>query len=107
MPTLIYDRISLHFIAPFLVLTWIFVAHLNCLFVTLPIIFIAVIPCTIFCSPFHYLQRWARAFRDDFYHRCVDTNNGVEAQNRVLKYTYLRHCSQSSLSQIVKIIVQG
>ena len=31
-------------------------------------------------------QRWARAYRDNEFHAAVDTNNGTEAQNKVLKY---------------------
>ena len=34
-----------------------------------------------------HTQRWARAFRDD-YHAAVNTNNGNEALNKVLKYIY-------------------
>ena len=35
------------------------------------------------------LQRWAHAYRDLDFHRSVDTNNGTEALNKVLKYGYL------------------
>ena len=29
---------------------------------------------------------WARCFRDGTYHSAINTNNGVEAQNKALKY---------------------
>ena len=35
--------------------------------------------------------RWARAFRKHVVDNIVNTNNGVEAQNRVIKYSYLPH----------------
>ena len=35
------------------------------------------------------LQRWAHAYRDLDFHRSVDTHNGTEALNKVLKYGYL------------------
>ena len=34
------------------------------------------------------LQLWARVYCDDCYHIAVDTNNGVEAMNKTLKYNY-------------------
>ena len=35
------------------------------------------------------LQRWARAYYDNTYRAVVDTNNGVEAMKKTLKYNYL------------------
>lgn len=32
---------------------------------------------------------WARCFRDQTYHAAVNTTNGVESQNKLLKYSYL------------------
>lgn len=52
------------------------------------------------------LQRWARAFRDNDYHCAVDTNNGVEAQNRLFKYTFLpRNKQKATLSSVITILV--
>lgn len=52
-------------------------------------------------------QRWARAFRDNKYHAAVDTNNGVEAQNRLFKYSFLpRNKHKATLSSTVSIIVE-
>ena len=50
------------------------------------------------CS-FTVLQRWARAFRDDEYHAAVNTNNGAQVLNKVLKYSFLpRQAKAKSLS---------
>ena len=50
------------------------------------------------------LQRWARAYRDGNYHAYVNTNNGVEAQNRLLKYSYLPKRKHLSLSAVTRLI---
>ena len=34
-------------------------------------------------------ELWARAYRDLTYHAAVNTTNGVESQNKLLKYSYL------------------
>jgi len=41
------------------------------------------------CNNDFVLQKWAHAFRDTSYYAAVDTNNGTEALNKMLKYTYL------------------
>ena len=51
-------------------------------------------------------QRWARAYRDDEYHRAVNTNNGVEAQNRLLKHSYLTKQKNLTLSSLLCILVE-
>jgi len=51
-------------------------------------------------------QRWARAYRDDVYHAAVDTNNGVEAMNKTLKYNYLPKGKNITLSQLVSVLVE-
>lgn len=54
------------------------------------------------------IQRWARAFRDDEYHAAVNTNNGVEALNRVLKYSFLpRRKKATSLSGLITVLVEA
>ena len=54
------------------------------------------------------MQRWARAFRDDEYHATVNTNNGVEAFNRVLKYSFLpRQKKAISLSGLITVLVEA
>ena len=53
------------------------------------------------------LQKWARAFRDNEYHCAVDTNNGVEAQNKLLKYSYLPNRKNITLSSLVSHIIES
>ena len=40
-----------------------------------------------FC--FLHIQLWARAYRNQMYHATINTTNGVESQNKLLKYSYL------------------
>ena len=40
------------------------------------------------CIHVYTLQRWGRAYRDTTYRAAVDTNNGVEPQNKVVKYNH-------------------
>ena len=49
-------------------------------------------------------QRWARAYRDSVYHAAVETNNGAEALNRLLKYAYLPKQRHMILSHIISSI---
>jgi len=51
------------------------------------------------------LQRWARVYRQNSFHAAVETNNGVEAQNKVLKYSYLPHRRNITLSCLVEILI--
>ena len=53
------------------------------------------------------LQKWAWAFRDNEYHCAVDTNNGVEAQNKLLKYSYLPNRKNITLSSLVSHIIES
>ena len=50
--------------------------------------------------------RWARAFRKHVVDNIVNTNNGVEAQNRVIKYSYLPHTIDKSVHGIVIMLVE-
>jgi hypothetical protein len=52
------------------------------------------------------LQLWARVYRDDRYHAAVDTNNGVEAMNKTLKYNYLPKGKNITLSHLVTILIE-
>ncbi len=59
------------------------------------------------CSTFIITQRWARAYRDDEYHAAVNTNNGVEALNRVLKYRFLlNHKKSMNLFTVITILFE-
>ncbi|XP_013412961.1 uncharacterized protein LOC106175477 [Lingula anatina] len=51
-------------------------------------------------------KRWVKAFRAHRLLSFVNTNNGVERQNRTFKYNYLRQCSRNSLSTMVKVLVE-
>ena len=50
------------------------------------------------------MQRWARAYRDNVYHAAVETNNGAEALNRMLKYSYPPKQKHMTLSHIISKI---
>lgn len=55
----------------------------------------------IYCT-----QRWARAYRDQVFHECINTNNGTESLNKALKYTYLPRAKRSTnLSGIVTTLI--
>ena len=51
-------------------------------------------------------QRWVKAFREDAYNIAVNTNNCLESQNKLLKYSYLPHCPEKSLTTIVTTLVE-
>ena len=44
--------------------------------------------------------------RDANYHAAVDTNKGVKAQNKLLKYKYLPQQKQIALSEVMTILVE-
>lgn len=48
-------------------------------------------------------ELWVRAYRDQSYHAAVNTTNGVESQNKLLKYSYLprRNVSLSRLATML------
>ena len=50
------------------------------------------------------VQLWAHAYRDKVYHAAVDTNNGVESQNKMLKYNFLPRNSRLTLSRLVIVL---
>ena len=52
------------------------------------------------------VQRWASAFRSPAFHIRVNTNNGVERQNRTLKYDYLQPYRDTSLSGVMTVLVE-
>ena len=54
----------------------------------------------------YLLQKWARAFRDREYHAVVDTNNGAEALNKSLKYSYLPKRRSMTLSAVAILLVE-
>lgn len=53
------------------------------------------------------IQRWGKAYRDNSFHECININNGTEALNKALKYTYLPRGQRSiNLSKIVTLLVE-
>ena len=56
------------------------------------------------CTQF---QLWARAFRDSKFHAAVNTNNGTESLNKLLKYSFLPRKRQMTLSAIATLIVEA
>ncbi len=63
--------------------------------------------CTFTDLYFLLIQMWARRYRDKHYHGAVDTNNGTEALNKVLKYMYLPQTKSMTLSGIVTRLLSG
>lgn len=56
---------------------------------------------------YNLLQRWARAFREESYHAACETNNGTEAQNKLLKYSYLPKKKAMTVSGLVRVLVES
>jgi len=46
------------------------------------------------------------AFRSSAFHIRVNTNNGVERQNRTLKYDYLQPYRDTSLSGVMTVLIE-
>ena len=55
----------------------------------------------------HHFQLWARAFRDRDFHAAVNTNNGTETLNKLLKYNFLPRKKAMTLSAIATLIVEN
>jgi hypothetical protein len=53
-----------------------------------------------------FFQRWAWAFRKDELTYIINTNNGVERQNQAFKCQYLRRKKNSTLTDMVTIMVE-
>ena len=51
-------------------------------------------------------RRWAKAYREHKLDLKINTNNGVEAQNKLFKYNYLSKGTDKTLSGVAKIIVE-
>ena len=50
------------------------------------------------------VQLCAHAYHDEVYHAAVDTNNGVESQNKMLKYNFLPRNTRLTLSRLVVVL---
>ena len=53
----------------------------------------------------HLSQKWARAYRDGSYHAAVNTNNGAESLNKVLKYSFLPRKKSLTLSKTISLLI--
>ena len=53
------------------------------------------------------MQKWAHAFRDQVFHAFINTNNGAEALNKVLKYSYLPRKHNISLSSLITLLLES
>ena len=49
---------------------------------------------------------WARAYRDQTYHAAINRTNGVESQNKLLKYSYLPRRKSITLSQLATVLYE-
>ena len=47
---------------------------------------------------------WARSYRDQTYHAAVNTTNGVESQNKLLKYSYLPRRKNITISRLATVL---
>lgn len=56
--------------------------------------------------PLLYIQLWARAYRDQTYHAAINTTNGVESQNKLLKYSYLPRRKNITLSHLATVLYE-
>lgn len=52
-------------------------------------------------------KRWVYAYREKKYNICLNTNNGVESQNKLFKSIYLPRATGKSLSSIATVIVNN
>ena len=53
-----------------------------------------------------FLQKWAWAFRKDRLLTIINTNNGVERQNKAFKYEYLNGYKHSTLSVMLTVLIE-
>lgn len=50
-------------------------------------------------------EKWTQSFFDQQYLFIINTNNGVESQNKTLKHTYLKMYIDKSLCGVLEIII--
>jgi MULE transposase domain/SWIM zinc finger len=50
------------------------------------------------------VHRWVPALQSDDFLWKVETNNGLENQNRVIKRKFLQHCADKTLSGMVRVV---
>ena len=55
---------------------------------------------------FNLFQRWVWAYRQNQFLVSINTNNGVERMNELLKYQYLMDRNKSSLSGMITVVIE-
>ena len=50
-------------------------------------------------------ERWARSFRENDLERNINTNNGAESLNKLLKYKFLKKSAEKSLCGIISLVI--
>ena len=53
-----------------------------------------------------FLQKWVWAFRKDRFLTTINTNNGVERQNKAFKYDYLEGHKHLTLSSMLSVLLE-
>ena len=53
-----------------------------------------------------FSHKWVWAFRKDQFLATINTNNGVERQNKAFKYDYLEGHKHATLSGMLTILVE-
>ncbi len=56
-------------------------------------------------SSIFFLQKWVRMYRDTNLRVAIYTNNGIERQNKWLKYSYLEERRNSSISELIDVLL--
>ena len=51
-------------------------------------------------------KRWVKCYRNPLVDRCVNTNNGVEALNKVLKHNYLKFYCDRSVTGLISMLIK-
>ena len=51
-------------------------------------------------------ELWARSYRDQTYHSAVNTTNGVESQNKLLKNSYLPRRKNITISRLATVLYE-
>ncbi|XP_073244010.1 uncharacterized protein [Porites lutea] len=67
--------------------------------------------CSVYLCDFHCEQAWERqrwvcAFWKECFNVRVNTNNGVERQNKLFKYSYLKSHKNNSLTVMLTVLIE-
>ena len=54
----------------------------------------------------HFLQSWVWAYRGIWLTLVINTNNGVEAQNKVFKYEYLTSYREATITRLMQCLIE-